>query len=214
MKTKALISIVLIIISFELSGQRFTYGLKGGIALTNYRYVSVQSQDFDPKPAIDFGLVLNYSFSEKTELQIEPGYIIKGARTNYPDLSNPRIFKYRYASLPMIVIFNPVKKLSIEAGPEFSYLFSGIIADPDGNVYEIDSSLDKHFEIAGNIGLSYNLFPKVNAFIRYSQGLTPVQDYYLLSMVGPGIPYKIFNRYTALGIRFMLNKSNNTTDGD
>lgn len=209
MKTKTLISIFFLFLSLKIFCQTFSYGIKGGLDVTNFRYVSEISQDYNPKLSFDFGLVLNYRVLDKIELQIEPGFINKGSRTKFMDLTSQRIFKYNYVNLPLIVIINPFRKVNIEIGPEFGYLITSTIVDTEGNTYEIDSFLDKHFELAGNVGLSYNLFPKVNVYLRYSQAVTPVQDYYLLSMVGPSIPYKYYNKYATIGFRFMINRRNN-----
>jgi hypothetical protein len=104
------------------------------------------------------------------------------------------------------LIISPIKRFNLELGPEFGFLNYSRKIDQNGNIYDRNDRLNKPFEVAGNIGLSFNIFTKAYLVLRYSQGLTPLQDYVINVDPGPDIPYKIFNKYSEIGLRFLINK--------
>jgi hypothetical protein len=206
MRIKIIVSILLFFLFITTYGQRFTYGIKGGLDIVDFKYVPKSLDEFSPRNSFDFGLVLNYRIFKKVEIQIEPGFIEKGSQIIFIYLQRSMIFKYDYINVPVVLIVNPIKRLNIEIGTEFGFLQYSKKIDTDGNILDINDRLNKPFEVAGNIGLSFNIFTKVYLVLRYSQGLTPLQDYVIFADPGPSIPYKIFNKYSEVGLRFLINK--------
>lgn len=206
MRIKTTFSILLFFLFITTYGQRFTYGIKGGFDFVDFKYVPKSLDEFSPMKSFDFGVVLNYRIAKKIELQIEPGFIEKGSQIVFIYLHRSMIFKDDYINVPVTLIVNPIKRINIEIGTEFGFLQYSKKIDTDGNILDINDRLNKPFEVAGNIGLSFNIFTKAYLVLRYSQGLTPLQEYVIFTDPGPDIPYKIFNKYSEIGLRFLINK--------
>ena len=187
-------------------GQQFTYGIKGGFDIVDFKYVPKSLDEFSPRQSYDFGVVLNYRIAKKVEIQIEPGFVEKGSQFKAIYTPASKIFKYGYIYVPVILIVSPIKRLNIELGTEFGFLKYSKTIDVKGNLLWKNDLLNKHFEVAGDIGLSINIFTKTYLVLRYSQAITPLQDYVIDVDPGPDIPYKIFNKYSEIGLRFLINK--------
>jgi len=207
MRIKIAFSALILFLFIATYGQQFTYGIKGGLDIVDFKYVSKDPGSFSSRKSYDFGVVLNYRIAKKVEIQIEPGFIEKGSQIIFINMGNSTmLFKYGYLDLPLILMVSPIKRFNLELGTEFGFLNYSRKIDQNGNVNDRNDKLNKPFEVSGNMGLSYNVFTKVYIVIRYSQAITPLQDYVIDVDRGPNIPYKIFNKYSEIGVRFLINK--------
>jgi hypothetical protein len=205
MKTQVSLSIVFLFLFTNAYNQQFSYGIKGGLDIIDFIFVSNFDEGFGPRKSFDLGVVLNYKIVKKIEIQIEPGFIEKGSQIVAK--WNRWIFNYGYINTPIILIVKPIKRFNIEIGTELgSVVYAKEKLEPLGYLKDINKQAFTKFEISGLIGLSYNLFTKVYLVVRYSQGITSLQDGADPVDPGPNEPYRIFNKYTQFGIRFMINK--------
>jgi hypothetical protein len=207
MRIKIIVSILLFFLFITTYGQQFTYGIKGGLDIVDINYIPKSLDEFSPRKSYDFGVVLNYKIAKKVEIQIEPGFIEKGTQIIFINMGNSTmVFKYGYLDLPLILIISPIKRFNLELGPEFGFLNYSRKIDQNGNIYDRNDRLNKPFEVSANIGFSINFFSKFFLVLRYSQAITPLQNNVIDVDPGPDIPYKIFNKYSVIGLRFLINK--------
>ena len=135
-------------------------GIKGGVNACNFIISNVDSDfpkdAYKPKISYHFGSFVNYSFSKQFGLQFEVLFSNKGYELELENSTS--IISLNYLNWPILIYYKPFKQLEIEFGPEFGYLITG-------------EPLVNSFDMGFDIGLRYNISEKVNAGIRYNQGV-------------------------------------------
>jgi len=196
MKKLFFISSFLVCINCQLIAQeQLTFGIKAG---ANFAYAVGDAADSDSqigydegRRALHVGFVSELKFSEKLSIQPELFYSQAGAAYRFDNRSFDGIkvesdLSIDYLSLPVLTKYYVLKGLSLEFGPQFSYvlnskveneiLSSGFVSPPVNIFTNTDLKDDIHkFDLGLALGTSYKL-ATTGLFIqaRYVLGLTDV----------------------------------------
>lgn len=158
---KTLLLIVIILVPFLIQGQGIGIGIKVG---GNWANPDISNVDIKTVTSYHAGAYLNLNFSEKWGITPEVLYSVNGS-----EIDNLKL-DLDYVAIPVMLRFKPIKLLSLEAGPQFSFLTK---ANYDGD--DIKSQLKKNdFGLAFGAGLHLPL--GFNAGARYILGFTDISD--------------------------------------
>ncbi|PKG43034.1 porin family protein [Psychroflexus sp. MES1-P1E] len=198
MKKLLIISILLVSLNVQLQAQdQISFGVKAGV---NFAYATGDASDSgsqlgydEGRTAFHAGLVSELELTEKFSIQPELLYSQVGAAYLFDNRSFDGIrvesdLNLDYLSLPILAKYYVFKGLSLELGPQFSYILnseienqilsSGFISTETIIVSDFNIKDDiNRFEFGLALGTSYELL-NTGLFIqaRYVIGLTEVFD--------------------------------------
>lgn len=155
---KVLIVLLLCFGMSTLNAQMLKFGLKAGANFSNLEGDNVDGSTYT---SYHFGAVAEISLLENLSLQPELLYSSQGTKV---DDAGAKDINYNYVTVPVLAKFYLTsKKLSLEAGPQFSFLINEDVAEQ----FEAES-----FDFAAAVGLGYNITDNFFAQARYVMGLT------------------------------------------
>lgn len=166
MKNISLVFVLFLLGIFNSNAQMLQFGVKGGVNFANYTNGEIEGVDFNQVTSYHFGLVTELKLLENLSIQPELLYSTQGSELEGfgEQIKN----ELGYISLPVMAKFYLTNNgLSIEAGPQFSFLVS------ERN--EIDSSDTNTFDFGLGGGLSYKITDGLFISGRYIAGLTEVK---------------------------------------
>lgn len=166
MKKISLIFAVSLFGMFNSNAQMLQIGIKGGVNFANYTNGEIEGVDFNQVTSYHFGLVTELKLLENLSLQPELLYSTQGSELEGfgEQIKN----ELGYISLPVMAKFYLTDNgLSIEAGPQFSFLVS--------EKNEVDASDTNTFDFGLGGGLSYKITDGLFISGRYVAGLTEVK---------------------------------------
>lgn len=154
-------SILLLAVVFgfgSMNAQMFHFGLKAGANFSNLEGNDISGSTYT---SFHFGAVVELKLLENLSLQPELLYSSQGTKI---DEAGFKDINYNYFTVPVLAKFYLTsKKLSLEAGPQFSFLVNESVSDQfEGETFD--------FGIAG--GLGYNITEHIFVQGRYVLGLT------------------------------------------
>ena len=213
MKTVILISL-LALSSFPLLAQ-VSLGLKVGGAFSGQANEGVLlSNGNDPKLTYLGGLFVTVSLPENFSLQPEVLYVNKGFQITSSGSTTPR-YNLHYLSVPIMLRYHVLNKLTIELGPELSYLIDATTDINSIGSFSGSSSFDeqllssyKNLDWALNIGVGYSLSDKLSVALRYNMGLYDTSKDFTTLIFGQEEPVLIssltYNRSLQLSVGYRL----------
>lgn len=149
------------------NAQSTRFGAKGGLNVSNFT-----GYEEDVKSLIGFhvGGFAEIKVAKKFAIQPEflfstQGTIIEGFNGN----SNTTI-KVNYLNIPVLAKYYITDAFSVEAGPQIGFLLSAKFRGED--IHNLYKSTDFGF----NLGCGYNFTENIAVGIRYTIGLTDVND--------------------------------------
>ena len=162
MKNLILAFIAIIGISATSQAQLLKIGVKAGPNFSNFSG-GIKEIDYKSRTSFHAGLVAEIKVLENFSVQPELLYSSQGAKVD-----GIGDFNLDYVSLPVMAKFYVVTdKLSLEAGPQFSFLVNDSQAAYDNQDFD--------FGVAGGLGL--NLTKSIFIQARYVVGLSEVSKY-------------------------------------
>ncbi len=158
---KLVFSSVLVLFCFNFSNaQLFKFGVKAGANYANFESSTLQT---DAITSYHAGLVGEFKIINAFSIQPEILYSTQGA--SYKNAVEEFKAELGYISVPIMAKLNLGKKLSIDVGPQFSYLLSK----------KVDASTDiNEFDFAAAGGLSLKITENFFLQGRYTLGLTEI----------------------------------------
>jgi opacity protein-like surface antigen len=166
MKKIGFVFALLLVAIFNSNAQMLQFGIKGGVNFSNYTSGEIEGVDFNQVTSYHFGLVTELKLLENLSIQPELLYSTQGSELEGIDQQIKN--ELGYISLPVMAKFYLTKnRLSIEAGPQFSFLVS------ERN--ELDSADTNTFDFGVGGGLSYKITDGLFLSGRYIAGLTEVK---------------------------------------
>lgn len=154
-----------------------SFGVKGGV-----NFATVTGDDFDSpdmRTSFHVGAVVEFPLADMFSLQAEGVYSSKGFKSDIDGgiIGGDGDIEYQldYIDVPVLAKIYLTKGLSIEAGPQFSFLVNEEIdsdATDDGGDFETDEAKDFDFGIAG--GLTFQTDMGLFATGRYVYGMTDI----------------------------------------
>lgn len=164
MKILSFLSIVFLLFSFTVASAQIDLGFKGG---ANFASVS-DAANQGTKTGFVFGVFGGTKLGDKFAWQAELLYSQQGSKLN---LFN---FDTDYLNIPIIFKQYPLLGFNIQFGPQFGF----IVNDNSSSISEtIQSDFEyKNFDVAGVIGIGYDVFIGLRFDARYQFGFINVTD--------------------------------------
>lgn len=146
---------------FLLSAQGVGVGIKGGVNFAN-----VAAEDISTSSITDYhiGAYVNINLSES--FGITPEILWTGQGAEFEDVE----FNTDWVSVPVMLRFKPAPLISLEVGPQFSFLTN---AELGGNDVK-DQLKNNSFGLAMGAGVHFPL--GINAGLRYILGFTNMNE--------------------------------------
>ncbi|WP_426483997.1 porin family protein [Flavobacterium sp. 2] len=170
MKKLFLAAVMFLTASTAIHAQLLKIGVKAGVNFANqhgdasFDGISVDKEGLTSYHA---GLVAELKLLEKFSIQPELLYSTQGA--TYKNAVDEFKNELGYLSIPVMAKFYMTKSLSLEVGPQASFLLS--------NKKEFDVQDPKTFDFAVNAGLGLKITEGLFVQARYGLGLTEVSTH-------------------------------------
>ncbi|MEN2414855.1 porin family protein [Flavobacterium mesophilum] len=170
MKKLFLAAVMFMMASTAIHAQLLKIGVKAGVNFANqhgdasFDGISVDKEGLTSYHA---GLVAEVKLLEKFSIQPELLYSTQGA--TYKNAVDEFKNELGYLSIPVMAKFYMTKSLSLEVGPQASFLLS--------NKKEFDVQDPKTFDFAVNAGLGLKITEGLFVQARYGLGLTEVSTH-------------------------------------
>ena len=124
------------------------------------------------------GAFIYTPLSKVMDIQLEIEYNGKGAQsvsTADEGYQTEYTLNLNYVELPVLLRYNTIYNVGIDAGLGFGYLFN-----PTQSISNFTSNQTSfnHFELSGIIGLEYKLNEKFSTIARFSYSLNPIAKTY------------------------------------
>lgn len=152
------------------------YGVKAGVNLSNMSNDMTFDPGFSMGTGFQVGAFVNLHWGQRTESSL-PGTGLWGLQpeilfSNQVIKSDGGDVKLNYIKVPVMLKVYPLSRLSVEVGPEFSYLIS---ASPeslnvDGATVKVEDC--KGFNFGAGIGAAYEFNFGLMVGARYSMGFS------------------------------------------
>ena len=158
------------------NAQELKFGAKAGV---NFASLGGDDSDgFSGITSFHVGGVVNIGVSERFSVQPELVYNCLGGEYTESEGYDGK-YKLGYLSIPIIANFEVADGLSVQAGPQVSFLMSAMEeynSDGDSGEEDIKEFL-KGNDFGASIGLAYQMESGLNFSARYNLGLSNIADY-------------------------------------
>lgn len=166
MKKTILVAVVLFAVSNAAQAQLVKFGIKAGVNYANQNgsNITVNSKNYDTDAITSYhaGLVAEVKLTDGFSIQPELLYSTQGAtyKNAFEEFKN----ELGYLSLPVLAKIHLNKTVSIDLGPQASFLLS------ERNNFDVNNA--ETFEFAAVGGLGFNITKNFFLQGRYVLGLT------------------------------------------
>jgi opacity protein-like surface antigen len=166
MKKTILFTVLLVAISMNMQAQLVKFGIKGGVNYANQNGsdITVNGTNYQTDAITSYhaGLIAEIKLVDSFSIQPELLYSTQGAtyKNAFEEFRN----ELGYLSIPVLAKINLNKFVSLELGPQASFLLS------ERNNFDVKDANTFDFAVVGGLGLNITK----NLFIqgRYGLGLT------------------------------------------
>ncbi|MBB4804347.1 hypothetical protein HNP37_004434 [Flavobacterium nitrogenifigens] len=164
MKKIIVAAVLFLATSATMNAQFLKLGVKAGVNFASQTGDAFPEQDFDKEGITSFhaGLVAELKLLEKFSIQPELLYSTQGA--NYKEAGQEFKNKLGYLSIPVMAKFYLTKSVSLEVGPQASFLLS------EKNDFDVKNA--ETFDFGLNAGLGLKITEGLFVQARYGLGLT------------------------------------------
>jgi opacity protein-like surface antigen len=153
---------------FSIQAQGLRFGVKAGANFADFSGSDAKDLSTDMKVGFHIGALVEFKLFENFSIQPEVMYSTKGAKLDNIGEIEVDDVDLNYITVPVLAKFYLISnKLSIDVGPQFSFLL-------DENIEEQFES--KSFDFAALAGLSFHFNDNVFAQLRYVAGLTDISE--------------------------------------
>lgn len=166
MKKTILFTVLLVAISMNMQAQLVKFGIKAGVNYANQNGsdITVNSTNYQTDAITSYhaGLIAEIKLVDSFAIQPELLYSTQGA--TYKNATEEFRNELGYLSIPVLAKINLNKFVSLELGPQASFLLS------ERNNFDVKDANTFDFAVVGGLGLNITK----NLFIqgRYGLGLT------------------------------------------
>lgn len=163
MKNTILITALLFIVAFNAEAQLFQIGAKAGVNYANFSGSDIQT---DAITSYHAGLVAEIKLFDKFAIQPELMYTTQGA--SYKNVTEEFKNELGYIAVPILAKIYLSESISLELGPQASFLLS----EKD----KFNAKDSNTFDFAVDAGLSFKITKNIFVQARYVLGLTEVSS--------------------------------------
>lgn len=161
MKKTILITALLLVLSINTQAQLLQLGVKAGLNYANFSGTEIQT---DAITSYHAGLIAEVKLMDKLAIQPELLYSTQGA--SYDNAGQEFKNELGYIAIPVLAKIYLGESLSMELGPQASFLLS------EKNNFDVEDYNTFDFGVAG--GLSYKITKSLFIQGRYVLGLSEV----------------------------------------
>lgn len=156
------------------------YGVKAGVTLSNMSNNMTFDPEFSMGTGFQAGALINLHWGQRTASSL-PGTGLWGLQpeilySNNTIKSKGGNIKLNYIKIPVMLKVYPLSALSVEVGPEFSYLMSSSPESADLGDAIINVGDCKGFNFGAGVGASYEFKIGLMAGVRYSMNFTDLGE--------------------------------------
>ncbi|WKN44570.1 porin family protein [Tunicatimonas pelagia] len=187
MKKLTFIFLLSLLVCSNLLAQ-VSIGIKAGGALSSHTSEDIGMGDGDfIKPTYLGGLFVNVPLASNLSVQSEVLYANKGYQSKVTPRGSftPR-YHLHYISIPIMLQYQVVNRLTVELGPELGYLLGtgsninssgfGSFSSEFPSFHEQLEASYRDLDIAVNIGVGYAFSDRWTLNLRYNMGLRDITD--------------------------------------
>jgi hypothetical protein len=187
--------------SYLTHGQ-FSFGVKAGANLNTLTASSSVGDIYKSNVAFHFGvfgqLRIKEKFSIIPELQLnQRGAVLSSSQS--PDIR----INLNYIDLPILFSYQPIKKISVDLGPDISFKTSATASDGK-TTSNVDNLYANNIDFGVSTGLRFNISAKVAIIGRYYYGLSSVDEITYLDVNANRTIIKFVNRTLQFGLSYKL----------
>jgi len=161
MKKSIMIGLFFFALSTNVQAQLVKFGIKAGVNYANFEGSDLQT---DAITSYHAGLVTEIKLTDTFSLQPELLYSTQGA--SYKNAGTEFKNELGYLSIPVLAKIHLNKTVSLDLGPQASFLLS------ERNAFDVNNA--ETFEFAAVGGLGFNVTKNFFLQARYVLGLTEV----------------------------------------
>ena len=167
------LTLVFLTTGYITFSQEVYLGLKGGYSISNISSDGGNDISLKRLHGPQFGFVVSGKRTNfPVGLSIEPGYILKGTKTNLDSVN----YRFHFINSPILIDYYPIEKLKFSIGPEVSYLAKAKnILNDSTSTKLID--YDKKWEFSGALGVSYSVSFFMDLGFRFNTAFTQSSDF-------------------------------------
>ena len=153
----------------KVNGQDVKLGVKIGMNIASVN--GSNANNLDSRTGFVLGVTAEIPFTEKFSIQPELLYSAQGAQQR----DN---FKYdlNYVSLPIMAKYYIAKGITLEAGPQFSFLLKDQLVPIDIYNGTRENTDAENFDFGVNVGLGYQFKSGIFFQTRYNLGLIAISE--------------------------------------
>lgn len=181
------------------SSSPITFGVKAGFNASTLSKADQYDNDQKLKPGFNAGVFVNIPVAQKFSIQPEILFNQLGSKTEERELYYVNSDKYKreadykknlnYLSIPVMVQYNILPQLYVEAGPEFSFLLGGknkgdvttttttgntTVTETSSFSNKINKDFHNKFNFGIGIGAGYYFTQNFGVTARFTAGITDV----------------------------------------
>ena len=166
---KKYIIIIIVFLAFSLNTYAQSFGLKGGVAVTNF--IGSDANDLDAESRTGFFLGAFTKFGEgNIEWMPEVLFHQKGSNITDSNIVTKRVMNY--IDIGVNGLFHINDELALAIGPYLGYAVSGTL---DGeSITDWDGA--NRVEFGSNLGAIYNINDLLHLDVRYGMAFTDMLD--------------------------------------
>jgi hypothetical protein len=206
-KNRYCIYLTLLFLLLSMSSfSQVALGVKTGLNLSDVKF----DQSLVPhniKPGLHIGLLSTIDIKGKVNLRPELLYSVKGWGFEANPNGGSGKVNLHYMNVPLLVGYKAFDKFTILFGPEAGLLLSAS-SSFDGKKVNLSDQLKK-FDIGADLGLAYQIHPKVGLEMRYNYGFKGL--YEVMFTDENGLPIKLIkdgsNRVLQASLFFLFKTS-------
>lgn len=155
--------------------QAQSFGVKGG---ANISTISKEKSWDDTNAKIGYYVGFYMHAPVNSVFSIQPEVLYNSVGVKYDNGSTSHTLGLDYLSVPIMFQFEPIPKLYVEAGPQFSYLIGNSDRNETDDVVTIkkyrNNSNYNSFDLSGGIGFGFR-FNNITIGARYVVGFTDIK---------------------------------------
>jgi hypothetical protein len=167
--------LLLITSSFVVEGQnkyyrrpepKFGYGIKAGVNFSG-QSTNVSGADYDIRKILRYngGVYCNYFFYKF--LAIQPELMLSGKGVHWADFYDDMKDILTYIDIPLMIKYQPIKYINIQAGPQFGFRIKAMQKDMGTGVKKQINDYYNFLDYGLACGVEANLPNHINLTVRY-----------------------------------------------
>ena len=170
---KKIISVLAISATAMISAQSF--GVKGG---ANIATISKEKSWDDTNARIGYYVGVYMHAPVNSIFSIQPEVLYNSVGVKYENSKTSHSLGLDYVSVPIMFQFEPIPKLFVEAGPQFSFLVGNSDRNKTDDVVTIkkyrNNSNYNSFDLSGAVGVGFRI-NNITIGARYLVGFTDIK---------------------------------------